>query len=678
MNPIDVSYIEMHGTGTQAGDATEMNSVLSCFVPGRERMPRHPLYLGSAKANIGHAESASGVSSLIKVLTMMKMNEIPPHCGIKTKINRNYPLDLKDRNVNIAFKPHPWYRADCVSGKRTVFLNNFSAAGGNTAVLLEDAPLPESEAKEEDPRTSHIVTLTAKTSKALLGNIHALTQFLEENPNTSLSALSYTTTARRMQHNYRTFCSASDIKSLQSTLKGKANDSDIKPIPNSAKLPNTVFVFTGQGSSYAALGKQLYESISLFRADVQRFDRIAQQQGFPSFLPLIDGTISNIANEKPVYVHLTITCVQMALSRLWKSWGVSPAATIGHSLGEYAALYTAGVLMASDVIYLVATRAQLLSKHCIEGSNAMLAIKASVDAIRPQLAGSACEVACMNQPMNNVISGPSQEISSLMDKFKSIGHDCIRLDIPYAFHSAQVDPILKEFEAAAANVRFSTPTIPYLSALHGRAVSDGSTLGAAYLTQSCRNAVNFQGALEAAKDSSLINERTIFVEIGGHPVCSDMIKGTFGSQSKTCPSLRRGTDTWRVLAGALETLYLNGIDVKWNEYHRDFKSSHRVVELPRYSWDLKNYWIQYKNDFCLTKGDNPAPKQIAAAAVEEKAAPVYLSPSVQRVLEEHNAADVSTLLIESDINNPRLASVIQGHKVNTVALCPSVCFPSGR
>ena len=143
VNPLDISYIEMHGTGTQAGDATEMNSVLSAFVPGRERMPRYPLYLGSAKANIGHAESASGVSSLIKVLTMMKKNEIPPHCGIKTKINHNYPLDLKERNVNIAFKPLPWHRTDFISGKRTVFLNNFSAEGGNTAVLLDDGPLTE-------------------------------------------------------------------------------------------------------------------------------------------------------------------------------------------------------------------------------------------------------------------------------------------------------------------------------------------------------------------------------------------------------------------------------------------------------------------------------------------------------------------------------------------------------
>lgn len=672
MNPLDISYIEMHGTGTQAGDATEMNSVLSVFVPGRERMPRYPLYLGSAKANIGHAESASGVSSLIKVLMMMKKNEIPPHCGIKTKINHNYPLDLTDRNVNIAFKPVPWYRTDSVDGKRTVFLNNFSAAGGNTAMLLEDAPFPQSDNEGKDPRTAHLVTVTAKSAKSLKGNIGALITFLEKNPDISLPALSYTTTARRMQHNYRTICSGSDVRSIQDTLKSRASSSDVKPVPSATKLPKVTFVFTGQGSLYGGIGKQLFESVSQFRADILRFDGIAQRQGFPNFLPLVDGNATNIEDVEPVVAHLALTCVQMAISRLWVSWGVSPTSTTGHSLGEYAALYTAGVLSASNVIHLVGTRAQLLSKHCSKGSHAMLAIKASLDAIKTHLAGSSCEIACINQPEGNVISGPNEEISRLTNEYLSLGYECVRLDIPFAFHSAQVDDILEAFEAAASSVRFNMPSVPYMSPLLGRVVSDGDTLGASYLTRASRNAVNFQGALEAAKASSIVNERTIWLEIGSHPACSGMIKGTLGSQAVTIPSLRKSTDTWKVLAGGLELLYLNGIEIQWNEYHRDFKSSHEVLELPRYSWDLKNYWIQYRNDFCLTKGDDPAPNQIAATSVEQKPAPAYISPSVQRVVEEYNAANVSTLLVESDIHDPRLAPVLHGHKVNGAALCPSV------
>ena len=676
VNPLDISYIEMHGTGTQAGDATEMNSVLSTFVPGRERMPRYPLYLGSAKANIGHAESASGVSSLIKVLIMMKENEIPPHCGIKTKINHTYPLDLKERNVIIPFEPTMWHQSDCVSRKRTVFLNNFSAAGGNTAILLEDAPLSDSNTEEVDHRTTHIVTVTAKSAKSLLGNISALTNFLDTHPNTSLPALSYTTTARRMHHSYRAIFSGSGMESIKDALKEKAQDSDLKPVPAASKLPKVVFVFTGQGSMYIGIAKELYKTISHFRADIQRFDRIAQQQGFPSFIPLVDGSASSLVAEAPVSAHLALTCIQMALSRLWLSWGVAPIATIGHSLGEYAALYAAGVLTASDTIYLVGSRAQLLTKHCIRGSNTMLAVKASLDVINPQLAGSSCNVACINQPLSNVISGRSEDISSLMGKLKSLGHDSIELKIPYAFHSAQVDPILEEFEAIASSIHFSVPLVPYISPLLGRIVSDGHTLGAPYLTQACRSTVNFQGALETAKASSLVDERTIWLELGPHPICSDMIRGTLGSKTRTLSSLKKNTDTWRVLAGELELLYLNGIDIQWNEYQRDFRSSHKVIDLPSYSWDLKKYWIQYRNDFCLTKGDDPVQSQTSVAPIEQTPAPIYISPSVQRVLEEYNAPDVSTLLVESDIHDPRLAPIIQGHKVNSVALCPSVCCSS--
>ena len=675
VNPLDISYVEMHGTGTQAGDATEMNSVLSVFVPGNERMPRHPLHLGSAKANIGHAESASGVSSLIKVMMMMKHNEIPPHCGIKTKINHNYPLDLKDRNVNIALKTVPWHRTDSANGKRTVFLNNFSAAGGNTAVLLEDAPLPQFQ-DGTDPRTTHLVTVTAKSSKSLKENIEALIDFLEKNPDTPLPALSYTTTARRIQHSYRTICSGSDLKSIQYGLENKASTSDAKPIPNAKKLPKVVFVFTGQGALYAGIGKELFESVSHFRADILRFDGIAQRQGFPSFLPLVDGSTANFEDAEPVIAHLALACVQMALFRLWVSWGVSPSSTIGHSLGEYAALYAAGVLTASNTIYLVGTRAELLSKYCTKRTHTMLAVKASLEAMKPRLAGSSCEIACINQPTSNVVSGPSEEISRLTKEYQTLGHESVILDIPYAFHSAQVDPFLQKFEVAASSIRYNAPSVPYISPLLGEVVTGGDTLGASYLTRACRNAVNFQGALEAAKTSSLADERTIWLEIGAHPVCSGMVKGTLGSHSVTVPSLRKGTDTWKVLAGALETLYLNGIDIQWNEYQRDFKSSHQVLNLPRYSWDLKNYWIQYRNDFCLTKGDNPpVPKLIAAPPVVEKSVSIYISPSVQRVVEEHNASDVSTLLVESDIHDPRLAPVFQGHKVNGLSLCPSVSRP---
>ena len=672
-SPLDVCYVEMHGTGTQAGDATEMNSVLSAFAPNRQRMPHHPLYLGAVKANVGHAESASGVSALIKVLLMMQKNEIPPHCGIKNKINQNYPLDLANRNVNIAFKPTTWLRTDCIVGKRICFLDNFSAAGGNTAILLEDAPNAVVEEDTLDLRTVHPITVTAKSTKSIRDNIAGLFTYLERNPDTSLPALSYTTTARRTHHQYRTTFIGPDIETIKNAMKDRMNDCDVKAVP--PKQPSVAWAFTGQGSLYAGTGRQLFESVAYFRADVIRFDRIAQRQGFPSFLKLVTcaGGETELM-ENTAIAHLALVCIQMALSRLWKSWGVYPSSVVGHSLGEYAALFTAGVLSASDTIYLVGTRASLLSEHCTNNTHAMLAIRASLHIIEPLLAGLSCDIACVNSPANTVISGPHEHIGRLAESCRSQGLSSIILMIPYAFHSAQVDPILERFRAAAGKVRFSAPSVTFISPLLARTVLSSGVLNASYLTEACRGTVNFQGALEAARDSGVIREQTVWLEIGPHPTCVGMVKDIFGSYTAALPSLSKNGDIWKVLVAALEGLHLRGVEVNWSEYHRDFPASQKVLPLPSYSWDLKNYWIQYRNNFCLTKGEDPPLTELAVTAESTDPKAACLSSSVHQVLEEHSAVDFSTLLVESDIHDPRLAAIVQGHKVNTVALCPSSLY----
>ncbi|KAH7016778.1 polyketide synthase [Ilyonectria destructans] len=655
VNALDVSYVEMHGTGTQAGDATEMNSVLSVFVPERERMPRHPLYIGSAKANIGHAESASGVSSLIKVLMMMKHSEIPPHCGIKTKINHNYPLDLKERNVNIAFKPTSWLREETPCGKRFAFLNNFSAAGGNTAVLLEDAPLPTAQ-KNSDPRTFHIVALSSKTAKSLKGNMEALVNHLE------------THTEMRMQHPYRVVAVGNDTISIAQVLRSKLATIEPKTIPPAARVPKVAFMFTGQGSFYCGLGKELFSLVSSFREDMDRFEKIALQHGFPSFLNVIQNSDMEEMND-PVVTQLAMACTQMALCRLWISWGVKPGLTIGHSLGEYAALFAADALSASDTIFLVGTRAKLLNKHCTPGTHSMLAVKAPVEKVKPLIERSTAEIACLNQPTATVISGRIEEINRLEEESKAAGHETTRLNVPFAFHSSQVDAILEEFEATTRQVNFHPLSVPYVSPLLSEVLPEGGTLDHSYLVKACRQAVNFEGALKEASATGLVNEKTIWLEIGSHPACSGMVKGTLGSKSNTAATLRKDTDTWKILTTTLEMLYLSGIGINWNEYHRDFEQFNNVVDLPRYSWDLKNYWIMYRNDFCLTKGEGTQP--IQEMLTEPPKAFKYISPSLQRVIEESDGDCQSTILVESDAHNSRLSPIFTGHRVNGAELCPS-------
>ncbi|KAK0773473.1 hypothetical protein LTR38_016553 [Friedmanniomyces endolithicus] len=670
-NAEDVSYVEMHGTGTQAGDAAEMQSVLNAFVPTGRRQPRRPLHLGAVKANVGHAESASGVSALIKVLMMMPRSEIPPHVGIKIKVNRNYPHDLAERNVHIDLKATPWRRADCPGGKRISFLNNFSATGGNTALLLEDAPMPHSAEEVDGSRPLHAVALSGKSPKSLESNLAKLLESLQQNPRTSLPALWYTTTARRAHYKFRVMSVGADLPAIVDDLRSYIGRSDVKAV--SAKAPKVAWVFTGQGSLYAGAGKRFFECFSHFRSDLLHYDRIARRQGFAGFLELVvlADTNAQLDAVETTTAHLALVCIQMALSRLWMSWGSRPAAVVGHSLGEYAALHAAGVLTPSDVIYLVGTRARLLTIHCIKGTHSMLAVKSSGEALEPLLGGTKCEVACINSPEATVLSGPKDDVEALGRDCHSHGLVCKVLDIPYAFHSAQVDPVITEFKSAARGVTFSAPSVPYMSPLLGEYVSKDGFLTGDYLADACRGVVNMKGVLEHARDSSLLGQDTIWLELGSHPACSNMVRDTLGPQVTSLACMRKGVDAWKTLMEAIRALYLQGVGLDWNEFHRDTPSSQQVLPLPSYQWELKNYWIQYRNNFCITKGDHVPPQVALPQPVE---APRALSSSVHRIVESHNAANVSTMLTESDVNDPRLSPVLQGHRVNDVPLCPSSLY----
>ncbi|CAI7653448.1 unnamed protein product [Penicillium manginii] len=670
IEPKDVSYIEMHGTGTQAGDAVEMQSVLDVFAPDYRRGPAQSLHLGSAKANIGHGESASGVCALLKVLMMMRKNMIPPHCGIKTKINHNFPTDLAQRNVHIALEPTPWNRP--VGGSRKTFVNNFSAAGGNTALLVEDAPIREREGK--DPRGIHSVLVSARSQSALKNNVAAMTQYIETNKNSFnvkeadlLANLSYTTTARRIHHPFRAFAVGSTLDEIKNGLSTSVGRESITPVP--ATAPGVGFIFTGQGAQYTGMGSQLFENNSEFRAHIEHFDRIAKSQGLPSIIPLVDGSVP-VEELGPVVTQLGTTCIQMALTKYWSSLGVNPTFVIGHSLGEYAALNAAGVLTISDTIFLAGRRAQLLTEKCEMGTHAMLAVKSSVAQVKQYLEDNSTEIACINAPSETVISGPSGKIDQLADKLANEGFKATKLKVPFAFHSAQVDPILEDLADISKGITFQEPAIPFVSALLGDVINEANpdVLAPSYLTRHCRETVNFLAALEATRHAKLMNDKTVWVEIGSHPICSGMVKSTFGPQATTVSSLRRQEDTWKVLSSSLSSLYMAGIDLRWKEYHQEFSSVHEVIPLPAYKWDLKNYWIPYTNNFCLLKG---AP---AKPVTESVPVTTYLTTSAQKVLETSGDEKTATVVIENDIADPELNRVIQGHKVNGAALCPSSLY----
>lgn len=607
------------------------------------------------------------MSGLIKVLLMMQKSMIVPHCGIKTKINSKFPTDLQERNVHIALQATPWERSTDPAQPRRVFVNNFSAAGGNTALLVEDAPLCEDASlapADADPRSHHVVALSAKSGVSLQGNLRAMLEWFKKDPDLSLGQLSYTTTARRQHWQHRVMLVGASAADMSAQITTALRDGTGMTRPKGAA--RVVFAFTGQGAQYPGMGRQLLEHFSLFRDEMRRLDQLATGLGFASVLPVMQADEhEDVAAFAPATVQLASVCLQIALAKLWASWDITPAAVVGHSLGEYAALNVAGVLSDADTLYLVGQRARLLEEKCVRDTHAMLVVKGSVEEIASQLKDTHYETACINSPVETVLAGLGDDIAALKEQLSKSGTRSMLLKVPYAFHSAQMDPILSEFEDLASAVIFQKANLPVVCPLDGSIVKAGEIgqLGPAYLARHCREPVNMFKALQV--DSLAVDDKNIFLELGPHPAVSGMVRAVLGPRAVSVPSLQRGHSVWQVLGATLKTLYTAGAPIRWHEYQRDFKASHKVLQAPAYAWDLKDYWIQYVNDWSLRKGDPPL---VMASA------PTLESTTIHRVVEESgDGTQKCRIVVEADIAREDLSPLVQGHEVDGIPLCtPSV------
>ena len=667
VDPLDVSYVEMHGTGTQAGDMHEMKSVTTVFAPmgSNSRSSDQKVHIGAVKSNIGHGEAAAGIAALVKVLLMLKKNAIPPHIGIKSQINPKIS-DLHLRNVQIPFEKTNWQQVD--GRPRFAFVNNFSAAGGNTALLLRDPPQREA-LPGTDPRSVLPFVVSAKSLSSLQKNIRQLVSYLESASVISFSSLSYTLASRRMHHNYRAGVAASDTDSLRTSLLAKLREANFVPI--SSKTPRIAFVFTGQGSFYPGLGRHLFEFSVLFRTEILHLNELTMNQGLPSFLSAIEGSLDEEHKLSALVTQLALACVQMALVKLWLSWGVRPSVVIGHSLGEYAALYAAGVLSREDIIHLVGHRARLLEERCTANSHLMLAVKASAAEIETINSEIPYEIACINTPCETVICGSVHHMEKSAQNLRLAGYKCLVMDLPYAFHSAQIDPILDDFEKLAGGAIFNKPTIPVISPLLCQAIETNDVFNPVYLSRHAREPVNFASAVQAATNTGLLDTKTAFIEIGAHAVCTVMIKASLESVALGVPSLHKAEDSWKTLSKTLCSLYRSGLNIDWHQFHREYDSYHELLDLPAYSFDNKNFWIDYINDWCLHKTD-PRNGLLAREAQVGRDISKLSTSSIHRVVFEEFGDKTCKVIAQSDIAHPALKAAIMGHRVNGAGLCPSV------
>ena len=313
-----------------------------------------PLYIGAAKANVGHGEAAAGVISFIKTLLVLQKEAVPRHVGIKNELTPHFPADAEARNLYIPYDTTPWLRSS--GRKRIAVVNNFGAAGGNTCMVIEEGPVRVTE--EVDPRTTHVISVSAKNSTSFRRNMENLINHLDSQPSPRLQDLAYTTTARKAHFRYRRAVAVSGMADLKAICAPYLDGREIVE-PIKAESHSIAFAFTGQGSFYAGMAKQLFTDSATFRNHILTFDGIAKRQGFESFLPAI---LAGSNDYTLIVRHLTIVCIEMALLRFFEDLGVTPKAVIGHSLGEISALFAASVICASDAIFLVGRRAQLLEQ----------------------------------------------------------------------------------------------------------------------------------------------------------------------------------------------------------------------------------------------------------------------------------------------------------------------------
>ncbi|KAF2648485.1 putative polyketide synthase [Lophiostoma macrostomum CBS 122681] len=664
IDPLDVSFVEMHGTGTQAGDLEEIQSVANTYAPlTKMRNAKQPLHIGAVKANVGHGEAVAGVTALLKVLLMFQKEAIPPHVGIKNALNPGFPKDLERRGLRIPYEKQPWTRVQ--GKKRIAAVNNFSAAGGNTTILLEEGPLRE--VVGTDPRPLHPIALSAKSKVSLRGNLERFLAYLEANLDVSLSNLSYSTTARRYHHNHRVVVTTAEITLLKKQLTAQLDSVDSKkPIPPTGPPP-VAFAFTGQGASYKSSNLELFHESAYFRAEVEQLDSLSQGQGFPSFIPALDGSFPQDHQHSPVVTQLALVGTEIALAKYWGILGVKPDVVVGHSLGEYAALHVAGVLSASDALYLVGRRARFLEEKCKVGSHKMLAVRASLADVEQAAGSLPYEVACINGPKETVLSGEVAQIAAVDEALKAGGHKTYSLDVAFAFHSTQTDPILDEFEQLAeTGVLFQAPQMPIISPLLGKVIFDDKSINASYVRRATREPVNFLSSLEAAQKFSTVDETTVWVEIGPHPVSVGFVKSTLPVVNSTVSSLRRGENNWTTIAQSLAALHVAGVEVSWNEYHREFEKALRLLDLPTYSWNDKTYWIQYNGDWALTKGNTfyDAEKAAAAPPVLPSAISDLRTSTVHRVVQEHFEGTAGKIVIHSDLIQSDFRAAAYGHKMN--------------
>lgn len=591
-----VSYVEAHGTGTALGDPIEIHSLHSAL--GRSRPKGQPLLVGSVKTNIGHLEAAAGVAGVVKLALALERGIIP---GQLHFANPSPRIAWDSLNVRVATSPSAWPDARPVAG-----VSSFAFQGTNSHVILAaPEPIPTPERPSERDRSGHVLPLSGRTDQALRDLASQYVTWLDEHPEADLADICYTAGVGRSHFPHRAALVVDSRERLRAML---ANVADGQESPscftgNHRSRPKVALLFTGQASQYPGMARGLYDTQPVFRETIDRCAVHLEGELEHSLLDLLftrelsahkNGTAANGRGgedahspllEHTRYAQPAIFAVEAALYDLYKSLGVEPAAVLGHSLGEYAAAYAAGVFGLEDGLRLVARRGRYFG--ALPAVGAMVAIMADGQAVTAALEGTGLSLAADNGD-HAVVSGPRDHVESLAQRFESRGIRCVRLKTRHAFHSPMLEPALVAFARDVADIDYRAPDVPMVSGLSGRVLEAGRAPDGPYWLRQAREPVQFARGIASIEELGC----TLLLELGPDLVLGRMAAACWQTDDlpATLVALKQGVPDHQQLCATLAELYARGVPVNFAAWDRPWPR--RKLALPGYPFQRQRYWVE--------------------------------------------------------------------------------------
>ncbi|MFF9086055.1 type I polyketide synthase [Streptomyces sp. NPDC014991] len=582
LTPADVDLVEGHGTGTVLGDPIEAQALLATY--GKER--QEPLWLGSLKSNIGHAQAAAGVAGVIKAVQALRHRVMPATLHVDTPSSQ---VDWSAGAVELLTEAREW--ADPGRPRRAA-VSSFGLSGTNAHVILEEVPEEPEQPPAAGPAPAGVVPLavSARGTGALAGQAARLAAFLD-GTDTSPSDVAAALVTRRAVLPERAVVLAGTreeaVAGLGALARGESSPGVVTGSPAAtAGTGKVVFVFPGQGGQWPGMGRELLDTSPVFAERIAECARALE--------PWVDWDLEDVLRgEAPAellrrtdVVQPASFAVMMGLAAVWASVGVVPDAVTGHSQGEIAAACVAGALSLQDAARLVALRAQVISER-LSGLGGMVAValpEAEATAAVARWADRV-HVAAVNSPSSVVVAGDAGLLDEVVETLSAEGVRARRIAADFASHTPHVEAVRELLTKAFADVRSQAPVIPFHSTVTGERVGEAGMLDADYWYRNVRRQVRFAPAVTALLESG----HTVFVEVGAHPVLAPAISETAdGADVLVTGSLRRDDGGPRRLLASMAELFVRGVPLDWTGV---LPAAAGPVDLPTYAFDHQHYWL---------------------------------------------------------------------------------------